>query len=474
MRQDKKGHIISAVEPGSIGEELALEPGDRLLAVNGQEVEDIFDYEYYVDSPSVTLLVEKASGEEWELEIENEGEDLGLSFENGLMSQYRSCSNRCIFCFIDQMPPGMRETLYFKDDDSRLSFLQGNYITLTNMKEKDIDRIIRFKLAPVNISVHTTNPELRCRMLNNRFAGRTLSYLDRLFAAGIPMNGQIVLCRGINDGEELERTISDLSAYLPHMESVSVVPVGLSRYRDGLYPLQPFTKEEAEQVIDQVERWQEKLFAEHGTHFIHASDEFYILAQRPLPEAERYDGYIQLENGVGMLRLLEEEVREALAEEPEEEAEAGAVSAATGLLAYPYICRIAEQVQERFPQRSVRVHAVRNDFFGPLITVSGLLTGRDIIEQLKGAELGDYLLLPENMFRAGEEVFLDDVARSEVEKALQVRIRIVKSSGYDLVSALLFPDRESSPVRESALPGEAYGYEGYELDENPDAEGGIR
>ena len=309
MRQDKKGHIISAVEPGSIGEELALEPGDRLLAVNGQEVEDIFDYEYYVDSPSVTLLVEKASGEEWELEIENEGEDLGLSFENGLMSQYRSCSNRCIFCFIDQMPPGMRETLYFKDDDSRLSFLQGNYITLTNMKEKDIDRIIRFKLAPVNISVHTTNPELRCRMLNNRFAGRTLSYLDRLFAAEIPMNGQIVLCRGINDGEELERTIRDLTAYLPHMESVSVVPVGLTRYRDGLYPLQPFTREEAEQVIDQVERWQEKLFAEHGTHFIHASDEFYILAQRPLPEAERYDGYIQLENGVGMLRLLEEEVR---------------------------------------------------------------------------------------------------------------------------------------------------------------------
>ena len=234
MKKKEKGHIISRVEPGSIGEELSLEPGDRLLAVNGEEVEDIFDYEYYVESPSVTLLVEKASGEEWELEIENDGEDLGLSFENGLMSQYRSCSNKCIFCFIDQMPPGMRETLYFKDDDSRLSFLQGNYITLTNMKEKDIDRIIRFKLAPVNISVHTTNPDLRCRMLNNRFAGKTLGYMDRLYQAGIPMNGQIVLCKGINDGEELEKTIRDLSAYLPYMESLSVVPVGLSKYRDGL------------------------------------------------------------------------------------------------------------------------------------------------------------------------------------------------------------------------------------------------
>ncbi len=462
MKKKEKGHVISAVEPGSIGEELSLEPGDRLLAVNGEEVEDIFDYEYYVESPSVTLLVEKASGEEWELEIENEGEDLGLSFENGLMSQYRSCSNKCIFCFIDQMPPGMRETLYFKDDDSRLSFLQGNYITLTNMKEKDIDRIIRFKLAPVNISVHTTNPALRCRMLNNRFAGKTLSYIDRLFQAKIPMNGQIVLCRGINDGEELERTIADLSAYLPYMESLSVVPVGLSKYRDGLYPLTPFSKEEAETVIEQVERWQKNLFTAHGTHFVHASDEFYILAERSLPEAERYDGYIQLENGVGMLRLLAEEVREALKEDWGEPA-AGEVSVATGILAYPYISRIAGWVQERFPGRVIRVYAVRNDFFGPLITVSGLLTGKDITSQLKGARLGKYLLLPENMFRAGEEVFLDDMTRSDVENALQVRARIVKSSGHDLVSALLYPDREPEEAASPAAPGEAYGYEGYEL-----------
>ena len=474
MKKKEKGHIISRVEPGSIGEELSLEPGDRLLAVNGEEVEDIFDYEYYVESPSVTLLVEKASGEEWELEIENDGEDLGLSFENGLMSQYRSCSNKCIFCFIDQMPPGMRETLYFKDDDSRLSFLQGNYITLTNMKEKDIDRIIRFKLAPVNISVHTTNPDLRCRMLNNRFAGKTLGYMDRLYQAGIPMNGQIVLCKGINDGEELERTIRDLSAYLPYMESLSVVPVGLSKYRDGLYPLEPFSKEDAGAVIDRIEGWQKRIFAEHGTHFVHASDEFYILAERPLPEAGRYDGYIQLENGVGMLRLLAEEVREALEEEMPEPVKAGTVSVATGLLAYPYICRIAEWVRERFPQRIIRVYPVKNDFFGPMITVSGLLTGRDIVAQRKGAGLGDCLLLPENMFRAGEEVFLDDMTRTDAENALQVRARIVKSSGRDLVFALLLPEKESDAGHARSLPGEAYGYEGYELDEISDAEGGVQ
>ncbi len=308
----KQGHMIRSVDPGSIADELGLEPGDRLISIDGHDPEDIFDYEYYLQNESVTVEVLRSDGEEWELDIENDYQDLGLTFENGLMSEYRSCTNRCIFCFIDQMPPGMRETLYFKDDDSRLSFLQGNYVTLTNMKKKDIDRIIRFKLSPINISVHTTNPELRCRMLNNRFAGKALESIDRLYRAGTPMNGQIVLCKGINDGEELERTIRDLSRYLPCMESVSVVPVGLTKYREGLYPLEPFTAEDAARVVDQIERWQRKLYAEHGTHFVHASDEFYILAGRPMPEEERYDGYIQLENGVGMVRLMTEEVNEAL------------------------------------------------------------------------------------------------------------------------------------------------------------------
>ena len=274
----RKGHKITAVAPGSIGEELELEPGDILLAIDGEEIEDIFDYDYMTDSESFVMMVRKANGEDWELEIESGGEDLGLTFENGLMSDYRSCRNKCIFCFIDQMPPGMRETLYFKDDDSRLSFLQGNYVTLTNMSDRDIDRIIRFHLAPINISIQTMNPKLRCKMLNNRFAGEALKKIDRLYGAGTEMNGQIVLCKGVNDGKELEFTIEKLTAYIPCMQSVSVVPVGLSKFRDGLYPLEPFSKEDACEVIDAIERWQEKIYREHGIHFIHASDEWYILA----------------------------------------------------------------------------------------------------------------------------------------------------------------------------------------------------
>lgn len=467
MKKKLEGHKIAKVDPGSIAEELELSPGDYVLAINGNEVEDIFDYEYHVNSPSMTMLVRKAGGEEWELDIENDYEDLGLTFENGLMSDYRSCCNKCIFCFIDQMPPGMRETLYFKDDDSRLSFLQGNYITLTNMKEKDIDRIIRFKLSPINISVHTTNPQLRCKMLHNRFAGRALGMIDRLYEAGTPMNGQIVLCRGVNDGAELERTIRDLTSYLPYMESLSVVPVGLSRYRDGLYPMEPFTGEEAGQIIDMIEGWQKKVYKEYGTHFVHASDELYILAGRPMPEEERYDGYIQLENGVGMLRLLTGEVEAALKDLSDDKI-TDEVSIATGLLPYPFICRYAEWVRKRFPGRTVYVYPIANEFFGERITVSGLITGQDLIKQLKGKKLGRYLLLPANMFRSGEEVFLDDVTRQELENALQVKVRIVKSSGYDLVRALLHPQEEPSCEKaEKAM------FSGYELDEVPQEGGGA-
>jgi putative radical SAM enzyme (TIGR03279 family) len=447
----KKGHVIKSVDPGSIGDELGLEPGDQLLAIDGRRPEDIFDYEYYIQNESVEVLIRKADGEEWELDIENDYEDLGLTFENGLMSEYRSCRNRCIFCFIDQMPKGMRDTLYFKDDDSRLSFLQGNYITLTNMSQKDIDRIIRFKLAPINISVHTTNPGLRCKMLNNRFAGEALKNMDRLFEAGTPMNGQIVMCKNINDKAELERTIRDLSRYIPCMESVSVVPVGLSRFREGLYPLEPITREDARETIDIVERWQEKLYKSHGTHFIHASDEFYILAGRPLPETERYDGFVQLENGVGMIRLMTDEVEEALArlEGDQEEEE---LSVATGLLAYDYLNGFLEKIREKFPRRRVYLYPVVNRFFGEQITVAGLITGRDLIEQLRGKPLGSRLLLPSCMFRSGEEVFLDDVTRQEVKTALQVPVNIVKSSGQDFVNAVLYPPEEG-PVF----------YEGYEL-----------
>ena len=308
-------HKISQVKEGSIAWELELEPGDELISINGETIEDVFDYHYLVNDEYIELLVRKSNGEEWELEIEKEfEEDLGIEFENSLMDEYRSCRNKCVFCFIDQMPPGMRETLYYKDDDSRLSFLQGNYVTLTNMSDHDIDRIIHYHLAPINISFQTTNPKLRCKMLNNRFAGDIFPKVQRLFEAGIEMNGQIVLCKGLNDKAELERSICDLTQYLPHLRSVSVVPVGLSKYRDGLYPLEPFTKDEAAQVIDTIESWQKKIFPEFGIHFIHASDEWYLLAGRELPEEERYDGYLQLENGVGMLRLLDTEVTEALEE----------------------------------------------------------------------------------------------------------------------------------------------------------------
>lgn len=456
----KKGHTIKAVEPGSIADQLELEPGDKLLEINGNQVEDIFDYEYYVSSESMVMLVEKADGELWELEIENDYEDLGISFENGLMSDYKSCSNHCIFCFIDQMPPGMRETLYFKDDDSRLSFLQGNYITLTNMKERDIQRIIQFHLAPINISVHTTNPVLRCRMLNNRFAGEALKKIDTLFEAQIPMNGQIVLCPGINDGAELDRTIGDLARYLPYMESVSAVPVGLSKFREGLYPLTSFDQKSAEEAINIIETWQRKMWREQGTHFIHASDELYLLAGRDLPEDERYDGYPQLENGVGMLRLLDKEVSQALEGKEnltdlEEAGQEEALSVATGRLAYPYIKKQIEKITRRYPGKTVHLYAIRNDFFGESITVAGLLTGQDIIRQLSGRPLGERLLLPECMFRSGEEVFLDDVTREEMQNALQIPINIVKSGGQDLVRAVLCPAAEAEREQDS--------HRGYEL-----------
>ena len=435
---NKITHRIATVAPGSIAEELELAPGDVILAINDQEIEDIFDYHYLVEDEYLVMLVEKSDGEQWELEIEKDmDEDLGITFENGLMDDYKSCSNKCIFCFIDQMPPGMRDTLYFKDDDSRLSFLQGNYVTLTNMKEKDIDRIIRYRLDPINISVQTTNPELRCMMLHNRFAGEALKKIDTLYEAGIRMNGQIVLCKGVNDGAELDRSIRDLMKYLPYMESVSVVPVGLSKFREGLYPLTPFTKEDACEVLDLIHRWQQVCMQEHGTHFIHASDEWYLLAERELPEEENYDGYIQLENGVGMLRLLKEEFTEALESVPGDPELVREISVATGRLAAPFLQQMLELLTEKYPQICVHVYPIRNDFFGEMITVSGLLTGQDLKKQLSVVPLGEKLLLPCNMVRSEEKDFLDDVTVEELEKTLQVRVDIVKSSGTDLLDAII-------------------------------------
>lgn len=437
MKKKNFEHKIRAVLPGSIAEELELEPGDVLLAVNDHEIEDVFDYHYYTNEEYLTVLVRKPDGEEWELEIEKEfEEDLGIEFESSLMDDYRSCRNHCIFCFIDQMPPGMRETLYFKDDDSRLSFLQGNYITLTNMSDKDVERIVRYRLEPINISFQTTNPELRCKMLHNRFAGEALKKVDILYQGGIEMNGQIVLCKGVNDGEELERSIRDLTGYLPMLKSVSVVPVGLTKYREGLYPMTPFTKEDAREVIRVIHKWQEKVYKEYGTHFIHAGDEWYLLAEMEVPQEESYDGYLQLENGVGMLRLLFNEFEEAFGKLTGDD-RVEELSVATAKLAYPYIDRMARRMQEKYPGLKIHTYCIRNDFFGERITVSGLITGQDLMAQLKDQELGERLLIPCNMLKMDEDIFLDDFTLDEVADTLQVPIDIVKSSGQDFVNAIL-------------------------------------
>lgn len=463
------GHVVKEVIPGSIAQEMGIEAGDAILSVNDNEIEDVFDYRYLMKDEYVEVLVRKADGEEWLLEIEKEyDEELGAEFENGLMSDYRSCSNKCIFCFIDQMPPGMRETLYFKDDDSRLSFLQGNYITLTNMSEHDVERIIKMQLAPINISVQTTNPELRCKMLHNRFAGEKLKFLDRFYEGHVEMNGQIVCCKGVNDGEELRRSITDLMKYLPFMRSVSVVPAGLSKFREGLYPLTLFTKEEAGQIIDMIEAYQKVCFERYGLHFVHASDEFYLLAGRELPEEERYDGYIQLENGVGMLRLFREEFSEAVGKLAGMSActekwggKERRLSVATGKLAFPVMREAAEKMMELCPGLTILVYAIRNDFFGETITVSGLITGQDLIAQLKerqqaGEDLGVALLIPSNMLRSGEQVFLDDVTVGDVEQALGLTVKAVESGGGDFAAAVLDPEYRMERKNENFVYVQGY------------------
>nr|WP_276948064.1 DUF512 domain-containing protein [Enterocloster lavalensis] len=460
MAKKKNEHVIKEVYPGSIAEEMEIEPGDVLLSINNEEIGDVFDYRYLIKDEYVEAVVRKPDGEEWLLEIDKEyDDDLGLEFENSLMSDYRSCSNKCIFCFIDQMPPGMRETLYFKDDDSRLSFLQGNYITLTNMKERDIERIIRMQLAPINISIQTTNPELRCKMLHNRFAGETLKYMQMLYDGHVEMNGQVVCCKGVNDGEELVRTLDDLAGFLPFLRSVSVVPAGITKYRDGLFPIGLFTAGEAGEVIDLIESRQQGYYEEYGLHFIHASDEWYITAGRDFPEEERYDGYIQLENGVGMMRLFINEFNEAfeaLLGSPEYETLAETLdrtlTIATGKLTGPTIRGFAEQLMRAFPRLRIHVYGIRNDFFGETITVSGLVTGQDLIRQLKerkeaGEDLGGALHIPSNMLRVGEQVFLDDVTVQDVERELNMRVVPVEPGGNEFIQAIL--DKEYNMERDN-------------------------
>lgn len=436
-------HKIISVQSGSIAEELEIEPGDFLLSINEKEIKDIFDYRFYCNEEYLTVIIRKSYGEEWELEIEKEyEEDLGLEFHEGLMDSYKSCRNQCIFCFIDQMPPGMRDTLYFKDDDARLSFLQGNYITLTNLSDQDMERIIAYHMSPVNVSVHTTNPELRCSMLHNRFAGKeALDKIAILCKNGIEMNSQIVLCLGVNDGIELDRSIRDLSRYYPSMQSLSVVPVGLTKYRDGLEKLKRFEKEDAKRVLRQIQVWQEKLYKELGTRFVHASDEWFLTAGYSIPAAEYYEGYGQIENGVGMVRSLIDEVELALKKYKEKgllpKKRKISISLATGKLAAPIIQELMEKIALQVSGLSFRVYMIENTFFGKDITVAGLLTGQDILQQLTGKPLGEVLLLPDVLLRSGEQVLLDDITIQDLEKALQIPIRIVQSDGESLLKQVI-------------------------------------
>lgn len=444
-------HIIKSIEEGSIAQELEILPGDELLSMNGKDIEDILDYRFLEKDEEVELLIYRPSTEEeWELFIEKEEwEEIGLIFEDGIMDEYKSCHNKCVFCFIDQLPPGMRETLYFKDDDARLSFLQGNYITLTNMKQKDFQRILDYKLSPINISIHTMNMELRTQMLKNRFADRLIHYMDQLYDQEIIMNGQIVLCKGINDKNELEYSIREMMKYAPILQSVSIVPVGLTKYREHLEKLESFTREDAQEVIRIVETYQKECLALYGIHFIHAGDEFYFLAGMEMPEEETYDGYVQYENGVGMTRLMMDEFSQDLAYviEQTKETKYGSISIATGKLIEPVLQKLLKDFtnyceKEGRPYPKVRIYAIENEFFGKNITVSGLVTGGDMIRQLKSLEIGEVLYIPSNMLKSDEDIFLDNVRVEEVSEALQVPVIPVDLSGLRLLECFIGKEKK--------------------------------
>ena len=436
--QDRK-HKILGVEPDSIAMELGITAGDWLISINGKEVLDALDYHLMVQEEYIDLVIfNEQEQEPWLYEIEkDEEEDLGLIFDNNLMDEFRSCRNQCVFCFIDQLPDGMRETLYFKDDDARLSFLQGNYITLTNMTDREIDRIIEYHLSPINISIHTMNTELRETMLKNRFAGRIHEYMERLHKAGITMNGQIVLCKGLNDGEELIHSIKAFEQYMPHLQSVSVVPVGLSKHRDGLYPLEPFDRDEAEAVLDVIHEWQSYYLSKYDTHLVHAGDEFYLLAGREVPLEDNYDGYLQLENGVGMLRLLMDSWKAAVELLERQQVEPITITLATGMLMAEELDKLRLSLEAKVVGLSIDVVGIENQFFGPQITVSGLLVGEDIIHQLSQTKLGDVVLLPDNVLRSGEEILLDDVSLEQLKEAIAAPLSLVAYTGETLVADIM-------------------------------------
>ncbi len=452
---------IKGVEAGSRAFRAGIRSGDRLISINGHEIGDILDYRFFETERELRLLLER-EGREYSLElVKPRYAGLGLEFDSYLMDRERSCRNKCVFCFIDQLPKGMRETLYFKDDDDRLSFLFGNYITLTNIDDREVERILEMHISPINISVHTMEPGLRCRMMGNRFAGESLRHLYRLAEGGIQLNCQIVLCPGLNDGGALDFTLKELCGLKGSLQSVACVPVGLTRYREGLYPLEPFDRESAGAALEIIEGWGERCKRERGARTVYASDELYILSGRELPPLEFYEDFPQIENGVGMLRDLEDGFLWALEEAGDVELEGPRhVTIPTGECGYDFLNKMLDVLRDRCHNLSIDLVPIKNEFFGGTVNVTGLLTGRDICAQLEGRELGDQVLIANNMLRSGEDVFLDDMTLLELSKSLGVPAARVGSSGADLLSALL---NQSNPETTSHNP---YEYQSWETDKS--------
>ena len=428
--------VVSDVQKRSLAFKAGIPAKATLLSINGNEINDVLDYQFYVTERRIELVCLVNGKEKSYTLVKDEYEDIGLIFDSYLMDKQHHCKNKCIFCFIDQMPKGMRETLYFKDDDDRMSFLFGNYVTLTNLTQRDIDRIIKMHISPINISVHTTDPELRVKMMKNKNAGECLKWLEELAAHGIKLNTQLVLCPGINDGEQLVRSLNDLGKLAPNIESIAAVPVGLTDHREGLEELRVYTKEESETVIDIIESFSDKFFGEHGVRIAFASDEFYLKAERPLPEYDYYGDFSQLENGVGLTTLLRHDFYDCL-ENEEFEVKPFHAAIATGKLAYPLLVELSEAAMKRYPEIKLDVYMIENEFFGKNITVAGLVTGRDLINQLKDKNIAKTLLIPTVMLRHEKDRFLDDVLIEDVEKELGVELVTVENDGYNLLNSML-------------------------------------
>ena len=430
---------ITSVEPGSPARRARIHKGDTLISINGNAITDVLDYRFYMTDEHLEILLCDQEKKLRTVVVEkDEYDDLGLEFETYLMDRQMGCKNACIFCFVDQTPPGMRKSLYFKDDDTRMSFLFGNYATLTNLKEGDIQRIIKMHISPINISIQTMNPALRVQMMKNPFAGESLKFVRMLTEGGIKINTQIVLCPGYNDGEQLEYSLSELAKLGPNVQSIAVVPVGLTRYREKLTPLRGFFPQEAVEVVKTMERWGEYFCKEYGTRTAYASDEFYILAGKDFPPYEFYEDFAQLENGVGMMTLMQHDFAQALKEAQLEQSPAAhRCTIATGQLAYPMMQDFAERVQQAFPQVQVQVKKIRNDFWGPTITVAGLITGQDLLAQLEGLDLGSELLIPANMLRHEQDRFLDDLTLEQVQETLGVPVLPVENDAFELLARML-------------------------------------